>query len=157
MEELSVRHSFCLGRFAASDDDNVIDIRFFTRFVTYSHIMAFWRLIKPATNRMVRVTRAKAATRSGEVGATGNASGHSLMSADEVRKTQSIARLRVHVEGIIRRVKQHKLFDAVIPLSITRSINQLYTVALPSCQLPEWALGKSMGNGLKTLYEMDTF
>lgn len=112
-----------------TDDDNVIDIRFFTRFVTYSHIMAFWRLIEPATNRMVRVTRAKAATRSGEVGATGNASGHSLMSADEVRKTQSIARLRVHVEGIIRRVKQHKLFDAVIPLSITRSINQLYTVA----------------------------
>ncbi|XP_065108576.1 uncharacterized protein [Paramisgurnus dabryanus] len=303
VEELSVHHSFCLGRFAASDDD----IRFFTRFMTYSHLMAFWRLIEPATNRMVRVTRAKGATKSGEVGATGNASGHSLppidefflfmvhlslgltqrdlaqrfnihqstvsriittwanflysllgsvriwmseemvkahmpkefqdypdtqviidctelrcqtpsslllqsevfssykshctfkgligmaphgavtfisslyagsvsdkellkqsgivpllkpnmaimvdkgflvddcvpckvyrpaflskreqMSADEVRKTQSIARLRVHVERLIRRVKQHKLFDTVIPLSITGSINQLYTVA----------------------------
>lgn len=51
------------------------------------------------------------------------------MSADEVRETQSIARLRVHVERLIRRVKQHKLFDTVIPLSITGSINQLYTVA----------------------------
>ncbi|CAM4727416.1 unnamed protein product [Leuciscus chuanchicus] len=48
---------------------------------------------------------------------------------DEVRKTQSIARLRVHVERLIRRVKEHKLFDTVIPLSITGSINQLYTVA----------------------------
>ncbi|XP_016359498.1 uncharacterized protein LOC107701872 isoform X1 [Sinocyclocheilus anshuiensis] len=51
------------------------------------------------------------------------------MSADEVKETQSIARLRVHVERLIRRVKQHKLFDTVIPLSITGSINQLYTVA----------------------------
>ncbi len=47
------------------------------------------------------------------------------MSADEVKKTQSIARLSVHVERLIRRVKQHKLFDTVIPLSITGSINQL--------------------------------
>uniref|UniRef100_A0A9J8C0T4 Uncharacterized protein n=1 Tax=Cyprinus carpio carpio TaxID=630221 RepID=A0A9J8C0T4_CYPCA len=51
------------------------------------------------------------------------------MSADEVRETQSIARLRVHIERLIRRVKQHKLFDSVIPLSVTGSINQLYTVA----------------------------
>ncbi len=51
------------------------------------------------------------------------------MSADEVKETQSIARLRVHVERLIRRVKQHKQFDTVILLSITGSINQLYTVA----------------------------
>lgn len=51
------------------------------------------------------------------------------MLADEVRETQAIARLRVHVERLIHRVKQHKLFDTVIPLSITGSINQLYTVA----------------------------
>ncbi len=52
--------------------------------------------------------------------------------AGEVRETvhrQSIAQLRVHVEHLIRRVKQHRLFDTVIPLSITGSINQLYTVA----------------------------
>ncbi len=54
------------------------------------------------------------------------------MSADEVKETQSIARLRVHVERLIRRVKQHKLFDTVIPLSVTGSINQLYTLLLAS-------------------------
>ncbi|KAF4113997.1 hypothetical protein G5714_004220 [Onychostoma macrolepis] len=58
VEELSVRHRFCLGRFAASDDD----IRFYTRFVMYNHLMAFWRLIEPASHNMVRVTRARAAT-----------------------------------------------------------------------------------------------
>ncbi|RXN38368.1 hypothetical protein ROHU_001174 [Labeo rohita] len=51
------------------------------------------------------------------------------LSGPEVRKTQSIARLRVHVERIIRRVKEHKLFSTVIPLSLTGSINQLFAVA----------------------------
>ncbi len=36
------------------------------------------------------------------------------MSADEVKETQSIAWLRVHVERLIRRVKQHKQFDTAI-------------------------------------------
>ncbi|XP_052454900.1 uncharacterized protein LOC128015255 [Carassius gibelio] len=301
VEELSVSQRFCLGRFAASDDD----VRFYTRFVTYSHLMAFWKLIEPASHNMIRVSRARAIR--SEAGTTGSAWGQSLqpidefflfmvhlsvglkqqdlahrfnihqstvsriittwanflytilgsvriwmseeevkahlpnefqdypdtqvvidctelrcqtpsslllqsevfstykshctfkgligmaphgaitfvsslyagsvsdkelfkqsgivsllkhgmaimvdkgflvddcvpckvyrpaylskreqMSADEVRETQSIARLRVHVERLIRRVKQHKLFDTVIPLSITGSINQLYTVA----------------------------
>lgn len=47
------------------------------------------------------------------------------ISADEERET----RLRVHIEGLIHRIKQHKLLDTVIPLSVTRSINQIYTVA----------------------------
>ncbi|XP_034024724.1 uncharacterized protein LOC117509014 [Thalassophryne amazonica] len=51
------------------------------------------------------------------------------LSGPEIRKTQSIARLRVHVEGAIRRVKEHKIFSTVIPLSITGSINQLFAVA----------------------------
>ncbi|KAK0152978.1 hypothetical protein N1851_005345 [Merluccius polli] len=51
------------------------------------------------------------------------------LSGQEVRQTQSIARLRVHVERLIRRVKEHKLFSTVIPLSLTGSINQLYSVA----------------------------
>ena len=48
------------------------------------------------------------------------------MPAHEVRETQSIARLRVHVERMICRVKEHKLFDTVIPLTISGSINQLF-------------------------------
>lgn len=51
------------------------------------------------------------------------------MSEEDVLKTQSIARLRVHVERIIRRVKENKLFDTTIHLSIAGSINQLFTVA----------------------------
>ncbi|XP_056133887.1 uncharacterized protein LOC130110731 [Lampris incognitus] len=46
-----------------------------------------------------------------------------------VLKTQSIARLRVRVKRMIRRVKENKLFDTTIPLSISGSINQLFTVA----------------------------
>ncbi|XP_076876897.1 uncharacterized protein LOC143526126 [Brachyhypopomus gauderio] len=51
------------------------------------------------------------------------------MLEDDVRETQHIARLRVHVERMIRRIKENKLFDTVIPLSITGSINQIFTVA----------------------------
>ncbi|KAF4096010.1 hypothetical protein G5714_023613 [Onychostoma macrolepis] len=56
-------------------------------------------------------------------------SGRSQMSACEVRETQAIARLRVHVERLIRRVKEHKFFDTEIPLRLFGNINQLYTVA----------------------------
>ncbi|XP_076874122.1 uncharacterized protein LOC143523517 isoform X1 [Brachyhypopomus gauderio] len=51
------------------------------------------------------------------------------LSRSEIRTSQSIARLRVHVERVIRRVKEHKIFSTVIPLSITGSINQIFTVA----------------------------
>lgn len=51
------------------------------------------------------------------------------LSGAAVRKTQSIARLRVHVERVIRRVKEHKLFSTVIPMSLTGNINQLFAVA----------------------------
>ncbi len=60
------------------------------------------------------------------------------MSAGEVRYTQSVARLRVHVERLIRRVKGHKLFDTVVPLSISGNINQLFAV---SCLLINYQNG----------------
>lgn len=47
----------------------------------------------------------------------------------DVLRTQSIARLRVHMERLIRRVKANKLFDTVIPLSLFGSINHIFTVA----------------------------
>ncbi|XP_061568233.1 uncharacterized protein LOC133422299 [Cololabis saira] len=50
------------------------------------------------------------------------------LSQPEVVKTQS-ARLRVHVDSLIQRVKQHQIFSTVIPFSLSGSINQLYTVA----------------------------
>ncbi|KAK0148361.1 Suppressor of cytokine signaling 7 [Merluccius polli] len=57
------------------------------------------------------------------------------MSEVDVLETQSIARLRVHVERLIRRVKENKLFETTIPLSISGSINQLFTVA---CTFSLW-------------------
>lgn len=51
------------------------------------------------------------------------------MLAEDVREMQSIARLRVHVERCIRRVKENKLFVTEVPLSVTGSINQLFSVA----------------------------
>ncbi|KAK9977008.1 hypothetical protein ABG768_018829 [Culter alburnus] len=50
------------------------------------------------------------------------------MSREDVRQTQSIARLRVHVERCIRRVKENKLFDRDIPLSVCGSIEELLNV-----------------------------
>lgn len=49
-------------------------------------------------------------------------------SKDEVSKTQTIARLRIHVERAIRRCKEYHIFDQAIPLSIAGTVNQIWTV-----------------------------
>ncbi|KAM4740444.1 uncharacterized protein FYW61_002183 [Anableps anableps] len=46
-----------------------------------------------------------------------------------VRETQATAHLRVHVERLVRRVKEHKFFDSEIPPCLFGSVSQLYTVA----------------------------
>jgi len=53
-------------------------------------------------------------------------SGH--FTADEVRKTQAIARLRIHVERAIRRIKEYHIFDKVLPMTLVGSVNQLWSV-----------------------------
>ena len=47
---------------------------------------------------------------------------------EDVEMTQRIAKLRIHVERAIRRVKENHLFDVVIPLSLASSINQIWSV-----------------------------
>ena len=49
-------------------------------------------------------------------------------SKEETEQTQTIARLRVHVERAIRRVKEYHLFDGTLPISLAGSVNQLWTV-----------------------------
>lgn len=66
------------------------------------------------------------------------------MTKENVQHTQAIARLRVHVERCIRRVKENKLFEKVIPLSMCGSIDQLFC-CMPFGQLPEWTSGEGMG------------
>ncbi|KAK0132151.1 hypothetical protein N1851_033037 [Merluccius polli] len=53
MEEITLQQRFGLQRFAGSDKD----IRFFTRFSTYDHLMRFWQVIEPSLQYMMRVNR----------------------------------------------------------------------------------------------------
>ncbi|KAK7895700.1 hypothetical protein WMY93_021025 [Mugilogobius chulae] len=52
MEEMSISSKFGLERFAGSDED----IRLYTRFASYAHLMSFWGQIEPALPDMVRIT-----------------------------------------------------------------------------------------------------
>ena len=47
----------------------------------------------------------------------------------EVEKTELIASVRIHVERVIRRVKENHLFDSIIPMTMTGSLNQIWTAA----------------------------
>lgn len=65
MEELKVRledkalqQTFALQRFCGSDDD----IRFYTRFASYHHLLAFWKWIEPATDHVHDETISAAGT-----------------------------------------------------------------------------------------------
>ncbi|RXN29856.1 THAP domain-containing 1 [Labeo rohita] len=49
-------------------------------------------------------------------------------SHEELAHTHNIARLRIHIERAIRRIKEYHIFDRVIPLSLAGSVNQLWTV-----------------------------
>nr|XP_019966911.1 PREDICTED: uncharacterized protein LOC109645721 [Paralichthys olivaceus] len=49
--ETTLKQKFGLERFSTSDHD----IRFYTRFASYSHLLAFWKWIEPATGKMARV------------------------------------------------------------------------------------------------------
>ncbi|XP_063741858.1 uncharacterized protein LOC134865935 [Eleginops maclovinus] len=66
IQELRVQREFGLQRFAGSD----ADIRFYTRFPSYDHLMAFWGLIEPSIYRMIWVSRAKSAAKRNEEVAT---------------------------------------------------------------------------------------
>ena len=51
------------------------------------------------------------------------------LSPQQVKETQKIARVRIHVERAIRRVKEFHIFDSPVPLALLGSINQIWTVA----------------------------
>ena len=52
----------------------------------------------------------------------------SQFSATEVQQIKMIAKLRIHVERAIRRIKEYHIFDSDVPLSMLGSVNQPYTV-----------------------------
>jgi hypothetical protein len=51
------------------------------------------------------------------------------MPACQVKETQAIARLRVPVERVIRRIKDNRLFDDPITLSHAYNINEIFAGA----------------------------
>ena len=60
-------------------------------------------------------------------------SGRDQVTKAEVKGSQSIASLRIHVERAIRRIKTFKLIRNEIPLAFHGSINQLWTVTCLLC------------------------
>nr|XP_695963.3 uncharacterized protein si:ch211-262i1.5 isoform X1 [Danio rerio] len=119
--EFSVNQRFCLGRFAASDDD----IRFYTRFATYNHLMAFWRIIQPASHNMFRVTRARADTTKCDVQATDKASVQFLLPIDE------FFLFMVHLSvGLTKRDLAHRfnVHQSTVSQIISTWANFLYTI-----------------------------
>ncbi|XP_062578055.1 uncharacterized protein LOC134239942 [Saccostrea cucullata] len=50
-------------------------------------------------------------------------------STTQIQENQKIASLRIHVERHIKRVKEYRLLQSTVPLSIAGSINQLWTIA----------------------------
>ncbi|XP_078348406.1 uncharacterized protein LOC144633403 [Oculina patagonica] len=58
--------------------------------------------------------------------------GNKQFTSSEVSDTQEIARLRIHVERAIRRVKEYHFFDRVQPLVLGESVNQRYYPTLYS-------------------------
>ncbi|XP_016425630.1 uncharacterized protein LOC107753874 [Sinocyclocheilus rhinocerous] len=118
--ELFVLQRFCLGRFAASDDD----IRFYTRFATYNHLMAFWRLIEPASHNMFRLTRVRTATMS-EAGASGSTSCQSMQPIDEFFLFMVHLSVGLTERDLAHRFNIHQ--SAVSPI-ITSWANFLYAI-----------------------------
>ena len=49
-------------------------------------------------------------------------------SAQQVQETKQIAKLRIHVERAIGRIKEFHIFDSLIPRNLVGTINQIYTV-----------------------------
>ena len=47
---------------------------------------------------------------------------------NQIHDTKTIAKLRIHVERAIRRIKEFHIFDSEIPMNMLGSVNQIYTV-----------------------------
>ncbi|XP_076867640.1 uncharacterized protein LOC143518768 isoform X2 [Brachyhypopomus gauderio] len=125
LHELRPQLTFGLQRF--SDED----IRFYTRFPSYDHLMAFWWLIEPSIHKMVRVSRAKAAAKKNEDVS------HSQMSERQVlQPVDEFFLFLVHLSvGLKERDLGHRF--NIHPSTVSRIIstwtNYLYTLLGSEC------------------------
>ena len=59
--------------------------------------------------------------------------GRHQLSAAEVKESQTIASVRIHVERAIQRVKKFRIIRNEIPLILQGSVNQIWTVCCLLC------------------------
>ena len=59
--------------------------------------------------------------------------GRDQLTAAEVKESQSIASVRIHVERAIQRVKKFRVLRNEIPLSFYGSVNQIWTACYMLC------------------------
>ena len=60
-------------------------------------------------------------------------SGRDQLTEDEVKESQGIASVRIHVERAIQRIKKFRQIRNEIPLVLHGSINQIWTVTCLLC------------------------
>lgn len=61
--------------------------------------------------------------------------GREQLTAAEVKESQTIASVRIHVERAIQRIKRFRILSNEIPLTLHGSINQIWTVCCQLCNL----------------------
>ncbi|KAI4819130.1 hypothetical protein KUCAC02_004407 [Chaenocephalus aceratus] len=100
LEVLQLRSRFGIQRLAGSDED----IRFYTRFATYKHFLAFWKLVEPSANtKMVRITNANSASSWDSSQPTTTTPRYEEEKTDEVKQ-----RLLSHMFQVQSRIPRHK-------------------------------------------------
>ena len=63
--------------------------------------------------------------------------GDSQMSAEDVVRTQQIASLRIHVERAINKIKNFRIWQRVVPLSLFGVVNQMWSVCAFLCNIQD--------------------
>lgn len=56
------------------------------------------------------------------------AKGTSQMTSDQVRRTKTVANVRIHVERVIRRIKQFRILSQVFPISMLLHANDILLI-----------------------------
>lgn len=59
--------------------------------------------------------------------------GNSQMSAEDVVRTQQTASVRIHVERAINKMKNCRIWEGVVPLSLFGVVNQMWSVCAFLC------------------------
>ena len=73
--------------------------------------------------------------------------GRDQLTAAEVKESQSIASVRIHVERAIQRVKKFRVLRNEIPLSFHGSVNQIWTVCCMLCNFMTPLIQEDMESG----------